>query len=200
MEEISAPPRPSWAKARWADTRRQARQWRVIGASEFVVRLLTFGIWDPPTRPFLTGRILPAIPQTESDLAFGLSDLAEGCLHGVYQEVPRSYALHQMRSGCYVSSAFVDWNKDKGRFIINLKLQSTHWDKKSVLMESLSAFGSCLTQGDHMLSFDWKGGIGTFVYTQTCGTGSCFTTTDASTAVSHYLSDGLARHIGSAIF
>lgn len=156
MQEPISP--PTWSKARWADTKRCAGAWRSIGASAFVVRCLTYGIWDPPTRPFKNGRFLPRIPQTEEDLEFGLADLEEGCQYGTYQEVSRSYATHQVQKGCYVSSAFVDWSKGKGRFIINFKVQSTHWDKKSVIMEPLSSFGTCLTRGDHLLSFDWKSG------------------------------------------
>lgn len=122
----------SWSQARWAHTRRQAQEWSSIGASAFVIRCLTYGIWDPPTRPFRVGRVLPAIPQTAIDLDFGKRDLEEGCALGTYQEVTEAYAMDQVRKGSYVSSSFVDWSKGKGRFIINLKVQSTHWDKTSV--------------------------------------------------------------------
>lgn len=44
----------------------------------------------------------------------------------------------------------------KARFTINLKQQSGHWDKRSVSMDTLSAFGSCLCEGDRLLSFDWS--------------------------------------------
>lgn len=63
------PQRPrSWGRARWADTRRCAQVWRTIGASEFAVRMMMFGMWDPPTRPFTQGQVLPVVPQTTIDL------------------------------------------------------------------------------------------------------------------------------------
>lgn len=156
---MGEPVRPqSWSRGRWSGPRLHAQEWSAIGASAFLIRCLTYGVWDPPDRPFCKGRVLPAVPQTTIDLEFARKELSEGCVTGTYQEVTKAYAMAQVSKGSYVSSAFVDWSRGKGRFIINLKLQSTHWDKKSVAMESLSSFGACLKRGDHMISFDWKGG------------------------------------------
>lgn len=101
---------------------------------------------------------LPTIPQSPTDLTLGLGDLTIGCVHGTYQESTKSYALSQVQNGSYISSAFVDRANGKGRFIMNLNLQSTHWQKRSVQMESISTFGACLAKGDHMLCFDWERG------------------------------------------
>lgn len=117
-----------------------------------------FGVWDPPRTPFVVGKILPTVPQTPSDLDFGRQELEEGCRNGTYQKISKEYAMIQKSNGNYISSSFVDWSKPKGRFIINLKLQSTHWEKRSVVMQSLSSFGAGLSQGDHLISFDWKSG------------------------------------------
>lgn len=73
--------------------------------------------------------------------------------------LPKSFeriCVTASEKGSYVSSAFVDWSNEKGTFIINRKQQSTHWEKRSVQMQSISVFGENLLKGDHLLSFDWK--------------------------------------------
>lgn len=115
-------------------------------------------MWDPPKRPFTRGRELPEIPQTPEDLVYGREELTEGCRIGTYQQISLEYSQCQLARGALISSAFITWHREKPLFIINLKEQSTHWDKKSVRMESLSSFGSCLCRGDHLLSFDWASG------------------------------------------
>lgn len=148
----------SWKQARWASTRRRAKNWETIGASAFVIRTLLYGVWDPPQRPFLDGRELPGVPQSPKDLEFGLSELEEGCRVGTYQQVSVFHARQQMKKGALISGAFVTWKQEKPRFIINLKEQSQHWDKRSVQMDTISSFGSCLCPGDRLLSFDWSAG------------------------------------------
>jgi len=101
-------------------TRRQAGNWTSIGASSFVIRMLTYGIWDPPTSTFREGIVLPTVPQSATDLSFAEQELEEGCSVGTYQKVPDAYALEQVRHGAYVSSAFVNWNNGNGRFVINI--------------------------------------------------------------------------------
>lgn len=145
-------------RARWAHTRRHAEEWKLIGASEYVIRMLKFGIWDPPTVPFTKRKIFPSIPQSAADLEFGVNELKEGCQQGVYQEISKDFAFEQVRADTYVSSAFIDWKSRKERFIINLKDQSRHWEKRSVVMETLPYFAGQLKKGDHLLSFDWKEG------------------------------------------
>jgi len=148
----------TWRQARWASTRRSAQKWESIGASAFVIRALLFGVWDPPQRPFLHGKELPVVPQSAQDLEFGLAELEEGCRVGTYQQVSSQHAKNCSRNGSLISSAFVTWQREKPRFIINLKEQSRHWDKKSVHMDTLSSFGASLCQGDRLLSFDWASG------------------------------------------
>ena len=151
-------PLPCWQQARWASTRRNAKNWETIGASLFVIRALTFGVWDPPQRRFTHGRELPEIPQTPEDISFGQEDLLEGCRIGTYQQVSAEYARQRMEGGAIISSAFVARRNGKPRLVINLKEQSRHWDKRSVCLETLSSFGASLGRGDHLLSFDWASG------------------------------------------
>lgn len=148
----------SWQQSRWASTRRSARNWENIGASAFVIRTLLFGVWDPPRIPFCHGRELPTVPQTAEDLIAGTVDLEEGCRLGTYQQVSSEHARTKMKAGALISSAFVTWQKSKPRFVINLREQSKHWEKRSVQMETLSSFGAVLCRGERLLSFDWKSG------------------------------------------
>ena len=77
---------------------------------------------------------------------------------GTYQEVGAAYAKGQMTHGALIYGSFVTWQREKTRFIINSKEQSTHWDKRSVKMKTLSSYGTCLCPGDRLLSFDWSSG------------------------------------------
>ena len=145
-QEPSVP--PTWRQARWAGTRSKTVNWTSINVSSFVRRTLKYGIWDPPQRPFLQGRELRSIPQTPEHLEFATAELEQGCRIGTYQEVGVAYAKG-MTHGALISGSFVTWQRGKLRFLINLKEQSTHWDKRSVKMETLSSFGACLCPGDH---------------------------------------------------
>lgn len=63
-----------------------------------------------------------------------------------------------------VANSFVVWEKgeeegtEKGRFILNFKEHSKHWQKGSIKMENLSSFSLQLQPGDSMVSFDIKSG------------------------------------------
>lgn len=60
-----------------------------------------------------------------------------------------------------VSSAFIVWQGKedlKGRFVINFHLQSKHWPKGSIKMETIPSFALEMERGDCMLSFDIKYG------------------------------------------
>ena len=137
-------------------TKRKKRE--QIGALAFVIRTLLFGASESPQRPFLNGKELPYIPKSAEDLKFGLSELAEGCRVGTYQRVSDAHAEAQVDKGALISNAFVTWQREKPGFIINLKEQSMHWDKKSMRMETMSSFGSCLCPGNRLLSFDCSSG------------------------------------------
>jgi hypothetical protein len=114
----------------WRRTALQADKWRDMGATEYEVRAIRFGILDLPSIPFTSGVVLPAIPQTEEDLVFGREDLRAGCVSGIYEEVVTEEVREVVRTGRMVSSAFVVWQGEgverKGRFVINFSRQSQH--------------------------------------------------------------------------
>ena len=147
----------------WLGTSQRAEAWGVLlGASQYLVRSIKFGIRDPPTVPFTDGRVLPPIPQTEEDKMFASEDLRKGVKEGVYQEVSKAYALGQVRRGRLVSSAFVVWQGEgterKGRFVLNFHRQSKHWPKGSIKMETIPSFAVELERDDVMFSFDVQSG------------------------------------------
>lgn len=89
----------SWNQSRWADVRRHAKYWSKTGASPLVFRASTFGVWDPPQRPFVNEKELPAIPQTAEDITFAWEELREGCCIGTYQQVSSTYAQKRVKEG-----------------------------------------------------------------------------------------------------
>jgi hypothetical protein len=119
-------------------------------------------VHEEPTIPFSEGKILPDIPQKQEDLAFGREDIRQGCVSGIYESITRKEAEDLKARGMLISSAFTVWQDSadgrKGRFVVNLAVQSKHWPKGSIRMETLPAFSLDLSRGDHMLSFDIKSG------------------------------------------
>jgi hypothetical protein len=61
----------------------RADRWRDMGAMEYKVRAIRFGIVDLPSIPFTSGVVLPVIPQSREDLEFGRCDLGAGCASGI---------------------------------------------------------------------------------------------------------------------
>lgn len=60
----------------WCGTALKADAWRWdLGASEYLVRAIRYGILERPERPFVNGEVLGDIPQSEEDLSFGREDL-----------------------------------------------------------------------------------------------------------------------------
>jgi hypothetical protein len=116
-----------WGQPFWRRKALQADKWRDMGAKEYEVRAICFGILDLPSIPFTSGVVLPAIPHKEEDSAFGGDDLRAGC--GIYEEfVAEGSVWEVMRTGRMVSSVFVVWQGEgverKGRFVINFSRQS----------------------------------------------------------------------------
>lgn len=82
------------------------KAWRnILKASPYLCQHIQFGIRNIPTVPFDKGEMLPAVPQTEEDRKFRLSDNESGLRDGVYEEVSRDHAIHQARKGQLISSA-----------------------------------------------------------------------------------------------
>ena len=131
-----------------------------MGATARMCRSIQFGVYESPVRPFVEGQgvELGDIPQTDEDRQFALEDLRKGCEDGIYQEVSRKQAQAAMSQGAVISSAFVVWQEKeeerKGRLVVNLSLQSQHWTKDTVRMETLAEFAMQVQPGDHMLSMD----------------------------------------------
>jgi hypothetical protein len=146
----------------WRRTALRAEKWREMGATEFEARAIRFGILELPSIPFTSGVILPAIPQSKEDLAFGREDLRAGCAGGIYEEVGREEVWEAVRVGRMVSSAFTVWQGDgadrKELFVINFARQSRHWPKGTVRMETLPSFALQLLANDHLMSWDVKPG------------------------------------------
>ena len=152
----------SLASSLCASVRRNARHWEHISASAFVIHTLLFEMWDRPQRLFINGK--RNISQSAADLEFGLSELAESSRVETYHPVSATHAKKQLRTGVLILRALVTWQREKPRFIINFKGQSTHWDKTSVRMEKMSSLGSCLCSGDRIISFDWSSGYRQVVF------------------------------------
>jgi hypothetical protein len=133
-----------------------------MGATEYEVRAIRFGILDLPSIPFTSGVLLPVISQSREDLEFGRCDLGAGCASGIYEEVGLEEVREAVCLGRMVSSAFVVWQGEgaerKGRFAIHFSLQSRHWPKGSVKMETLPGFALNMVKNDHLMSWDVKSG------------------------------------------
>lgn len=147
----------------WLGASQRAGAWKeLLGTSDYLVRHIRYGIRDLPIIPFTEGRILPPIPQTEADKEFASADLSKGLREGIYEEVSSEYAMEQVARGRLVSSSFVVWQGDgserKGRFVVNLHLQSQHWKKGSIKMETLPSFALELEKDDFLFSFDIHAG------------------------------------------
>jgi hypothetical protein len=90
----------------WRRTAMRAERWRDLGATDYEMRAIRYGILDLPTSPLSTGVVLPAIPQTEEDLEFGRADLTAGCASGIYEQVSREQVRDVLKAKKLVSSAF----------------------------------------------------------------------------------------------
>lgn len=138
--------------------------WRGLGCSEYLCRAIQYGIHENPTTPFVSGHgwDMGSIPQSEEDRAFASVDLEEGCRRGIYAEVSERHAMLAKEEGAVISSAFVVWQDGaegrKGRFVVNLSRQSTHWPKGSVRMESIAEFAMTVQKNDKFLSMDIEKG------------------------------------------
>lgn len=144
----------------WREVQTRVDGWRRLGCSEFLCRAIQFGIFEQPNTPFRKGEgiELSDIPQTEEDREFARKDLDAGCGEGIYREIPREHAMRAKEDGAVISSAFTVWQEGaagrKGRFVVNLCVQSKHWSKGGIRMESLPEFACSIRRGDHFLSLD----------------------------------------------
>lgn len=149
----------------WRVLQRHVEAWRQMGASEYLCRSIQYGIYEQPHQAFRPGLgvELGDIPQTKEDLEIGKEDIRKGLSTGIYQEVTAEHARRAFKAGAVISSAFVVWQeKDgerSGRFVVNLSVQSKHWSKGSVRMETLSEFAMSVQPEDHMISFDIEKGF-----------------------------------------
>lgn len=106
---------------------------------------------------------LPDIPQDKEDRSFARLDLDKGCHEGIYRKITPVHAEQAKRDGAVISSAFTVWQdlpdgNRKGRFVVNLSVQSKHWAKGSLRMESLPEFACNIQKNDHFMSFDIQKG------------------------------------------
>lgn len=149
--------------ASWRVTAKRADAWREeLSASEFVVRAIRFGIRDMPKIPFEAGFVMSRIPQSEEDEEFAEEELRERVRRREVEEIGEEEAMRIVAEGKIVSSAFVVWQGEggarKGRFVINLSIQSKHWPRGSVKMETVQGFAAQVERGDSLMSFDVQGG------------------------------------------
>lgn len=125
---------------------------------------LVHGIRDLPNRRILGLPEMPPIPQDQSSLEYGESELRKG-LQPEYSffRVLTEADLRRVRSaGKLISSAFTVWQEKDGleepRFVICLNKQSTFFERRSIRMEGLPEFCTHVRKGDRMISFDVKAG------------------------------------------
>jgi hypothetical protein len=146
----------------WRQTALRAERWRDMGATEYEVRAIRFGILDLPSSPFTSGLVLPVIPQNKEDLEFGKEDLRIGCDSGIYEELSAEEVRAVVETGRMVSSAFTTWQGEgverSGRLVISFARQSKHWPKGSVKTETLPGFALNMVKNDYLMSWDVKSG------------------------------------------
>lgn len=70
--------------------------------------------------------------------------MEEGCHSGIYKEVSYDYAMNAKENGAIISSSFVLWQEKEDSmkviFTVNLSVQSKHWKKGSVRLDSQPEF------------------------------------------------------------
>jgi hypothetical protein len=88
----------------WLQTQGRVEEWRQLGASPFLCRAIKYGIYEPPTIPFVSGEVMGELPQSAEDLRFGIEDLRAGCAEGIYEEVSREDVSAVQAKGCMISS------------------------------------------------------------------------------------------------
>ena len=70
----------------------------------------------------------------------------------------QQHARRALSQGAVISTDFVVWKDKEGErrefFVINLSLQSGHWAKGTVRMETLPEFAIQVQSKDHMLAMD----------------------------------------------
>jgi hypothetical protein len=150
----------------WRQTASRADRWRDMGATEYEVRAIRFGIIDLPSTPFTSGLVLPIIPQNKNDLEFGKEDLRIESASGIYEEVSAEEVRAVVETGRMVSSAITTWQgkkvETKVHLVINFVQQSKHWPKRSVKMETLPGFALNLVKNDYLMSLDVVSGYWQF--------------------------------------
>ena len=134
----------------------------MLGVSAGFRSMLKEGLLDLPSEAVWGLPPMGAVPQSASDLRFGIADLETGCRSGVYEELSSEQAEDLVRRGFLISSAFTVWQGDdgdrKGRFVVNFSRQSKFWTKGSVQMEKLVQFSDELRRGESLISFDLAAG------------------------------------------
>lgn len=84
----------------WRRTFLRADKWKsVLGATEYTVRKIRYGIRDLSIVPFKDGRMLQPIPQSVEDTKFALEKLSAGIREGIYEEVDEQYVRKKMSEG-----------------------------------------------------------------------------------------------------
>lgn len=122
----------------------------------FGISVSEYSIWDiretASTLRFWERYGTGDIPQTTKDLEFGRKDINKGLETGIYQEVSKDHANIAMRNGALISLEFLVWQEKeeerRGRFVVNISQQSTHWEKDSVRMETLPKFSMSVQKED----------------------------------------------------
>ena len=146
----------------WRTTSLRADKWQSeLGASEYLVRAIRYGIRDMPAVPFTDGLVLGEIPQSEEDRCFVPKDLLDRCQKGIYERVSSKEVEGIVQSGKMVSSAFVVWQGDereKGAVYRQLPPAEQALGKGSVRMETTPLFAIDIQRGDTLMSWDIRSG------------------------------------------
>ena len=146
----------------WRNTALRADAWKALGALEYLTQQIRYGIRDMPTIPFVVGRKLPSIPQTEKDFTFASHKILKGVEGRVFELASAEHAQRCLGEGKLISSAFVAWagegEDERGRFVLNFHAQSKHWPRGSVKMETIPTFAMEVEREDVLFSFDIESG------------------------------------------
>lgn len=149
---------PVWCRlSLWED------YWRsILRALLFLIRMLKYGVREEPIIHFTEGIIFPSVSQTKEDRVFDEQKINQGLKDRTIEQVTESYALECACRGMMVSSCFTTWTGEdadkKGRFVINLKLQSGFFRPRSTPMEKLPSFSLQCQRDDTLMSFDIQSG------------------------------------------
>ena len=129
--------------------RRAWREWRALGASRWVLRVLTEGLllpWRRPPPPFRA----PPIPQSSELVAWATAEVGRWVANGFCRRATPAEAA----SAQWSCATFVTDVARRPRLVVDLSPQNAWLYDRRFRYETLPAFAAALKAGDHMASWD----------------------------------------------